>query len=116
MKVRVNVNVTAHDALLMHKNDLEMFGVYVYTLMDHYGCSRTPEEILSISTDELMKDMWYLRMDANSCVTTVADIDAAVLNDMLFVIGGNGVATLSLDTLFHAYTEAMVTSGEWENV
>ena len=35
MKVRVNVNVTAHDALLMHKNDLEMFGVYVYTLMDH---------------------------------------------------------------------------------
>ena len=116
MKVKVAVNVTAHDALLMHKNDPEMFSVYVYTLMDHYGCSRTPDEILSISTYELMKDMWYLRMYSNSCVNTIAEIDVAVLNNMLSVIEGNGIVNLSLDTLFHEYVEAMINNGVWENV
>lgn len=116
MRVRVMVNVTAHDALIMHKNDPGTFSIYVYELMDHYGCSRTLEELQLISADELMKDMWYLRMYANSCISTIAEIDVAELNDMLSTIGECGIVKLSLDTLFHEYVDAKITKGEWENV
>lgn len=115
MNVTVNIRLIAHDALLMHKNGGVDFAPYVYSLMDGYGCSRTPEELRNISTPELVKDMWYLKMSYDSCVTITA-IDDVLLHAMLFKLNQCGKKSISFNDIFHEYAEVQLESGEWRNI
>lgn len=115
MKVDVHIRLIAHDALLMHKNGGDVFAPYVYILMDYYGCSRTPDELQGLTTSELVKDMWYLKMSYDSCMIIDA-IDDALLNAMLFRLNQCGKKSISLDSIFHEYAEVQLESGEWRNI
>lgn len=115
MKIKVDIELRARDMLLMHKNAPSLFIAYIYTFMEYHGCSRTKEELHSISTDELLKDMWYLGISpsASMCITSMED---DMLHVMLYNINRCGAEDVEFGDLFRAYVQARMDSGEWENV
>ena len=115
MKVKVSIKLSGRDVLLMHKNTCSSFINHVYTFMDYHGCSRTSDELQSISTDELLKDMWYLGISPES-VVTIPYIEDEQLHEMLYSINQCGGEEVELGNLFHAYVQMRMDSGEWENV
>lgn len=115
MKVKVNMALRGKDVALMHKNALSVFSDHVYAFMDHHGCSRTKEELQAISTDELLKDMWYLNI-APEAVINMEYIEDELLHEMLYSINRCGGEYVKLNDLFHAYVQMRMDSGEWENV
>lgn len=115
MIVKTSIGLTAHDVLVMHKNRCDEFLDHIYTFMCYYGCSRTKEEILGISTEELMKDMWYLNMCYGTCMD-ISEIDSELMHRMLCTLNVCDVGTTNLDTLFHTYVETLLDERTWENV
>ena len=115
MIVKTSIRLTAHDVLVMHKNARDEFRDHIYTFMCYYGCSRTQEEILGISTAELMKDMWYLNMCYGACMN-ISEIDSELMHRMLCALNACGVVTTNIDTLFHTYVETLLDERTWENV
>lgn len=115
MKVKVNIELSGRDVLLMHKNALPVFSNYVYTFMDYHGCSRTIDELQSISTDELLKDMWYLNISPESEIT-ISYIEYEHLHLMLYISNLRGREEIELCNLFHEYIQMRMDRGEWENV
>lgn len=115
MKVMTTIKLSARAVALMHKNCSEDFGEYVVNFMRYYGCSRTRDELLSISTDELLKDMWSLRINPDTFVH-VRSIDDSLLHAMLFNLNYCDVAEVSLDNLFCEFVDAKVGRGDWEDV
>lgn len=115
MIVKTSIGLTAHDVLVMHKNAPSLFIEQVYAFMEYHGCSRTQEEILSIGTEELMKDMWYLNMGYGTCMD-ISEIDSELMHRMLCTLNVCSADTTDLDTLFHTYVETLLDRGEWENV
>lgn len=115
MIVKMNIELRAREVLLMHKNCPHVFSKYIYSFMDYHGCSRTEEELVAISTDELLKDMWYLKITADSSMDYIS-IDYELLYRMLHELKCCGVEDVLPSGLMHEYAEAMLSSGEWENV
>ena len=115
MIVKTSIGLTAHDVLVMHKNARDEFRDHIYTFMCYYDCSRTQEEILGISTEELMKDMWYLNMCYGTCMD-ISEIDSELMHRMLCTLNACGVGTTNIDTLFHTYVETLLDERTWENV
>lgn len=115
MIVKANIKLSGRDVLLMHKNAPSAFINHVYTFMDYHGCSRTIDELQSISTDELLKDMWYLNVSPGSKITTTY-IEDELLHGMLYTIEHCGGKDIELSNLFHEYVQIRVDCGEWENV
>ena len=115
MKVKVNMALRGKDVVLMHKNEPSAFINHVYTFMDYHGCSRTKEELQAISTDELLKDMWYLNISPESAIN-IAYIEYELLHVMLYNINRCGGEDVNLSDLFHEYVQMWMDSGEWENV
>lgn len=115
MKVKVDIELRAREVMLMHKNAPSLFIEHIYTFMDYHGCSRTKDELQSISTDELLKDMWYLGISPNAsmCVTRM---ECELLCDMLHTIERCSDADAEFDNLFHVYVQMRMDGGEWENV
>lgn len=115
MKVKVDIELHARDVLLMHKNAPSLFIDHIYAFMGYYGCSRTKEELQSISTDELLKDMWYLNISPNTLMD-ITRIEGELLCAMIHVIARCSGDDVEFDGLFHAYVQVLMDSGEWENV
>lgn len=115
MKVKVDIELHARDVLLMHKNAPSLFIDHIYAFMDYYGCSRTKEELQSISTDELLKDMWYLNISPNTLMD-ITRIESELLCAMIHVIARFSEEDTDSDDLFRAYVQVRMDSGEWENV
>lgn len=115
MKVKVSIELCARDVLLMHKNAPSLFIDHIYAFMNYHGCSRTKEELHSISTDELLKDMWYLNIIPNA-VMDITRMDSELLYVMMHNIERCGGEDAEFDYLFHMYVQARMDSGEWENV
>ena len=115
MKVKANIKLSGRDVLLMHKNAPSVFSYHVYTFMDYHGCSRTEDELKSIDTDELLKDMWYLGISPES-VAIIPYIDDEQLHGMLYTIEHCGGRDIELSNLFHEYVQIRVDCDEWENV
>lgn len=115
MKLKVDIELRARDVLLMHKNAPSLFIEQVYAFMVYYGCSRTKDELQSISTDELLKDMWYLGIAPNTMMD-IGRIDSELLCSMIHVIERLGGEDAEFDVLFHKYVQIRMDSGEWENV
>lgn len=115
MKVNVDIELHAREVLLMHKNAPSLFIEHIYAFMEYHGCSRTKEEILGISTAELMKDMWYLCISPNETMN-ITRMDSELLYDMIHIIERCSEKDVEFDDLFRAYVQARVDSGEWENV
>lgn len=115
MKVKMGIKLSGRDVLLMHKNAPSVFSRYIYLFMEHHGCSRTEDELKSISTDELLKDMWYLGVSSDS-VMHVTAIDDSALRTMLYKIKHCGVEEIDFDNLFHEYVKIRMDCDEWENV
>lgn len=114
MKVKVDIELHARDVLLMHKYAPSLFIEQVYAFMSYYGCSRTKEELQSISTDELLKDMWYLNISPNS-VMDITRVEGELLCAMIHTIERLGGEDAEFDGLFRAYVQVCMDSGEWEN-
>ena len=115
MIVKTSIGLTAHDVLVMHKNARDEFRDHIYTFMCYYDCSRTKEEILDISTEELMKDMWYLNMCYGTYMD-ISEIDSELMHRMLCTLNACGVDTTNMDKLFHTYVETLLDEHTWENV
>lgn len=115
MKVKVNINLSGRDVVLIHKNAPSVFSNYVYAFMDYHGCSRTEEELQAISTDELLKDMWYLNISPES-VAVISCIEYEHLHGMLYIINLRGCEEIELCNLFHEYIQMRMDRGEWEYV
>ena len=115
MRVKVNIKLSGRDVLLMHKNAPSLFIEHIYAFMTYHDCSRTKEELQSISTDELLKDMWYLCVSPES-ETTVPYIEDEQLHAILHIINRRGDEEVELGNLFHEYVQMRMDSGEWENV
>lgn len=115
MKVKVDIELHARDVLLMHKNAPSLFIDHIYAFMDYYDCSRTKEELQSISTDELLKDMWYLNISPNTLMN-ITRIEGELLYEMVYVIERCSGDDVEFDDLFRAYVQVLMDSGEWENV
>lgn len=115
MKVKVGIELHARDVLLMHKNAPSLFIDHIYAFMAYYGCSRTKEELQSISTDELLKDMWYRGISPNS-VMDITRIECELLYAMIYVIERCSGDDIEFDDLFRAYVQVRMDIGEWENV
>lgn len=115
MRVKVDIKLGGRAVVLMHKNASSVFSRYIYLFMKHHGCSRTEEELMSISTDELLKDMWYLGISPDS-VTFITAIDDDTLHAMLYTIEHCGGEEIDLGNLFHEYTKIRMDCDEWENV
>lgn len=114
MKVKVDIELHARDVLLMHKYAPSLFIEQVYAFMVYHGCSRTKDELQSISTDELLKDMWYLGISPNS-VMDITRIEGELLCAMMHTIERLGGEDAEFDDLFHAYVQVCMDSDEWEN-
>lgn len=115
MKVKVNMTLRGKDVLLIHKNEPSAFINHVYAFMDYHGCSRTKEELQAISTDELLKDMWYLNISAESAIT-ITYIEYELLHVMLYSVSQCGCEEIELVNLLHEYVQMWMDNGEWENV
>lgn len=115
MRVKVDIKLGGRAVILMHKNEPSAFSRYIYLFMQQHGCSRTEEELSSISTDELLKDMWYLGISPDS-VTYVTAIDDGELHAMLHTIEHCGGEEIDLGNLFHEYTKIRMDCDGWENV
>ena len=115
MKVKVDIELRAREVLLMHKNAPSLFIDHIYAFMEYYGCSRTKEELQSISTDELLKDMWYLNISP-STVMDITRMESELLCGMLHTIERCSDADVESDDLFRTYVQVRMDSGEWENV
>ena len=115
MKVKVDIELHARDVLLMHKNALPVSIEYIYAFMDYHGCSRTKEELQSISTDELLKDMWYLNISPDAMMY-ITRIEYEHLHGMLYTSNLHGCEEIELCNLFHTYVQVRMDRGEWENV
>lgn len=115
MRVKVDIKLGGRAVILMHKNAPSAFSRCIYLFMKQHGCSRTEEELMSISTDELLKDMWYLGISPDT-VTFITAIDDELLHGMLYNIEHCGGDEVELGNLFHAYTKMLMDSGEWGNV
>ena len=115
MKVKVDIELRARDVLLMHKNAPSLFIEHIYAFMAYIGCSRTKEELQSISTDELLKDMWYLGISSNAGMD-VTRMESELLCEMLHIIERCSGADVEFDDLFRIYVQVRMDSGEWENV
>lgn len=113
MKVKVDIELRAREVLLMHKNAPSLFIDHIYSFMAYYGCSRTKEELQSISTDELLKDMWYLNISPSSAME-VTRMEGELLCAMVHII--ERCSDVEFDDLFRAYVQVLMDSGEWENV
>ena len=115
MKVKVDIELRAREVLLMHKNAPSLFIEHIYAFMTYHGCSRTKEELQSISTDELLKDMWYLNISP-STVMDITRIEYEHLHGMLYFINLRGGDDVEFDDLFRIYVQVRIDRGEWENV
>lgn len=115
MKVKVDTKLSGRDVVLMHKNSPAVFRRYIYLFMAHHGCSRTEDELRSISTDELLKDMWYLGISPDSMMNITA-INDGTLRTMLYKIKRCGYEEIDFDNLFHEYVKIRMDCDEWENV
>lgn len=115
MKVKVNILLVGRDVVLMHKNASSIFSRYIYLFMERHGCSRTEKELASISTDELLKDMWYLGISPDSIMDITA-MDSDTIHSMLYTIEHCGGEDVDLRNLFHEYVQMYMDCGEWENV
>ena len=115
MKVKVNIVLAGRNVALMHKNASAVFSRYIYLFMERHGCSRTEEELASISTDELLKDMWYLDISPDSIMDITA-MDDDMVHSMLHTIKHCGGEEVDFRNLFHEYVKIRMDSGEWENV
>ena len=115
MRVKVDIELHAREVLLMHKNAPSLFSKYIYSFMEYHGCSRTEEELVAISTDELLKDMWYLCISPNATMD-VTRMESELLCKMLHSIERCSDADVESDDLFRTYVQVCMDSGEWENV
>ena len=115
MKVKVDIELRAREVLLMHKNAPSLFIEHIYAFMTYHGCSRTKEELQSISTDELLKDMWYLCVSPNAYMG-VTRMESELLCEMIHIIERCIDADVEFDDLFRIYVQVRMDSGEWENV
>ena len=115
MKVKVDTELRAWEVLLMHKNAPSLFIEHIYAFMDYHGCSRTKEELQSISTDELLKDMWYLYISPNATMD-VTRMESELLFEMIHIVERCSDADVEFDDLFRTYVQVRMDSGEWENV
>lgn len=115
MKVKVDIELRAREVLLMHKNAPSLFIEPIYAFMDYHGCSRTKEELQAISTDELLKDMWYLIISPNATMD-VTRMDSELLCEMIHIIERCSDVDAEFDDLFRTYVQVRMDGGEWENV
>ena len=115
MKVKMSIELRAREVLLMHKNAPSLFIEHIYAFMDYHGCSRTKEELQSISTDELLKDMWYLNISPSSIMEDTR-MESELLCEMIHIIERCSGDDVEFDDLFRAYVQVLMDSGEWENV
>lgn len=115
MKVKVDIELRAQEVVLMHKNAPSLFIEHIYTFMEFHGCSRTKEELQSISSDELLKDMWYLGISPSASMF-ITRMEDELLHEMLYNIARCGVEDVEFEYLFRAYVQVRMDSGEWENV
>ncbi len=115
MKVKMRIELCAREVLLMHKNAPSLFIEHIYAFMDYHGCSRTKEELQAISTDELLKDMWYLNISPSS-IMEVTRMESELLCEMIHIIERFSEEDTDYDDLFRTYVQVRMDSGEWENV
>lgn len=115
MKVKTSIELKARDVLVMHKNASSLFIEPIYAFMVYHGCSRTKDELQSISTDELLKDMWYLCISPNA-VVSITRIECELLCAMMHTIERLGREDAEFDDLFHTYVETLLDERTWENV
>lgn len=115
MKVKVDIELHAREVLLMHKNAPSSFIEHIHAFMEYHGCSRTKDELQSISTDELLKDMWYLSISPNTIID-VTRMDSELLCGMIHIIERCSEEETDFGNLFHEYVKIRMDSGEWENV
>ena len=115
MKVKMSIELRAREVLLMHKNAPSLFIEHIYAFMGYYDCSRTQEEILGISTEELMKDMWYLNISPSS-IMEVTRMESGLLFEMIHIIERCSGDDVESYDLFRTYVQVRMDSGEWENV
>ena len=115
MKVKMSIELRAQEVLLMHKNAPSLFIEHIYAFMEYHGCSRTKEELQSISTDELLKDMWYLNISLSS-IMGVTRMESELLCAMIHVIERCSDADAEFYDLFRTYVQVRMDSGEWEIV
>lgn len=116
MIVKTDIKLTGKDVLIMHKNERETFSTYIYKFMGCYGCSRTQEKLMEISTDELIKDMWYLSISPDTYIY-VTEIDYELFNEMLLNVNNHyDGCGIRIEELFHEYIAIQLDIDIWEGL